>query len=650
MSPATLSAEPTTDWSAYFREVARQGADQPSYARCVEAYRRSTEAPNAVPGFMSMRIAILRNATVEPWLPELFMALLQRGIKASFHVGDYSAYEQYVADSSGLGDRRPDYVFLYFDPAELAGDARHDPPADMTEALLARIEGIVQGLLDATGAGLVVANLPPGLAEAHSLRGDQDPGSWHQRRRAVNLGLVERLSASPRTAILDLDRVVGEYGRSKAYDLRMAFLARSPFSAGFLPCFADAFAEIVAVAALPPKKCVVVDCDNTLWGGVLGEDGPNRVAIGTEYPGSAYREFQFFLKGLGRQGFLLAMNSKNNEADVLTFMAESPEMALRERDFAARRVNWSDKASNIEEIADELNIGLDSLIFIDDSPVECERVRTAFPEVQVEQFPSDPLAIPSFMASLRGTARLHVTEDDLKRTASIRANAQRERLRSTAPDIDAFIRNLQIKLTITRQDRSTVHRVSQLTQRTNQFNLATKRYAVSDVERLMDAGVVYAMRMKDRFSDYGVVGVAIATPRGDKPAATGGNQPAATGEQSAETGEEWEIDSFLMSCRAFGRKIESELLRTMLHDLARSGARVVRANRVATPKNGMTRDFYSQHGFSETPGSGHSGYWIDPRDAGRHDPVDHFYKRVTLIGFAATEPQRSQAPRSARTR
>ena len=638
MSSVVSPSAAPADWSAYFREVVRKRAERPSYARNVEAYRQSAEAPDAVRGFVSQRIAILRNATVEPWLPELFAALLQRGIKASFRVGDYSAYEQYAMDPTKLGKPKPEHFFLYFDPVELAGDARHDPPDDMTEALLARIEGIVAGLRD--HSSVVVANLPPGPVEAHALHGDQDPRSWHQRRRALNLALVQRLSPMPGVAILDMDRVVSEHGRSRAYDMRMTFLARSPFATSFLLRLGDALADIVATVVFPPKKCVVVDCDNTLWGGVLGEDGPDRVAIGAEYPGNVYREFQLFLKGLERRGFLLAMNSKNNEADVLTFMAQSPNMALRAGDFAARRINWNDKASNIKEIADELNVGLESLIFVDDSPVECERVRTAFPEVQVEQFPSDPLAIPSFMTSLQGTARLHVTEDDVKRAASIRANAEREELRRAAPDIDSFIRSLDIELAIARQDRSAVRRISQLTQRTNQFNLTTKRYAVSDVERLMDEGVVYAMSMKDRFSDYGVVGVAVATPGAPGTPASGGE---------ADGGDEWEIDSFLMSCRAFGRKIESELLLAVLDDARRSGVRLVRASRVPTSKNSMTRTFYPDHGFSKVLGGSKERYAIAPAESIRSDTRGPGLYRVTFCGFLARTPQRWPEPRSART-
>lgn len=629
--------QPAADWSAYFREVARRCAEQPSFAHSVEAYRRSAEAPDAVPGFVSQRIAILRNATVEPWLPEFFAALLQRGVKASFKVGDYSAYEQYAADPTKLGKPEPDCFLLYFDPTELAGDARHDPPDDMTEALLARIEGIVAGLRERSDAAVVVSNLPPGPVEVHALHGDQDPRSWQQCRRALNLALVHRLSPMPGVSILDLDRLVSEHGTSQAYDLRMAFLARSPLATDFLPRLGDALAELVTAGALPPKKCVVVDCDDTLWGGVLGEDGPDGVALGADYPGSVYREFQLFLKGLERRGFLLALNSKNNEADVLTFIAQSPNMALRVGDFAAHRINWNDKAANIREIADELNIGIDSMIFVDNSSVECERVRTAFPEVQVEQFPADSLTIPAFMTSLRGTTRLRVTEDDLKRTASIRANAQREELRRAAPDMDSFIRNLEIELVVYRQDLSAIGRVSQLTRRTNQFNLTTKRYAFADIERLMEAGVVYAMSMQDRFSDYGIVGVAIAMPGNAGASAIGSGT------------DEWEIDSFLMSCRAFGRKIEGELLRTVLDDARRSGVRLVRASRVPTAKNGMTRTFYPDHGFSEVGGDGEERYAIAPAKSIPPRAVGRELHRVTLSGFDATTPQRNPEPRAART-
>ena len=570
------------DWSERLRTASAKLASAPSHANAHEAYRAGMEAPAKVDGFASLNCGILRNATVEPWLPELYGALLQRGINTTFLLGDYAVYEPYASAPANLGTPTPDCFLVYLDVGGLAGDARHDPPADMAKALLGRITAIVGGLIERTAASIVVTNLAPEPHPAHSVHGDQDPEGWPHLRRTVNAELTAALFEEPRVSILDMDRIVGEFGASRAYDMRMYMTAASPFAVDFLPHLARAFAATVAAAVLPPKKCVVVDCDNTLWGGILGEDGPEGVAIGTSYPGSAYREFQLFLAGLARRGFLLAVNSKNNESDVLSFMEECPEMVLGAADFAAWRINWEDKAANLTELARELNIGLDSMIFIDDSPFECERVRSALPEVQVERFPANPLDIPRYLSAIQGVERLGVGKDDLARAESVRANASRERLRRDSPDPDAFLRSLSIRLTITRQDRTAVRRISELCQRTNQFNLTTIRYGVGDIERLMDEGAVYTMSMKDRFSDYGTIGVAIVD----------------TG-----SGDRWEIDSFMLSCRAFGRGVEVELLGAVLEDAGTAGVRSVGARHVATAKNGMTRNFFSDHGFAETGGS-----------------------------------------------
>ena len=567
------------EWGDFLRRAARDLAGAPSHARANELFGLGREAPPSVAGFRSVSFGILRNATVEPWLPELYVALLDQGIKADFSVGDFAVYERYAASPRELREPPPDIVLLYFEPATLVGDARHDPPGDTSESILARVDAVVAGLLESTSATIVVSNLAPDPIRFHQLHADQDPGSWPQLRRHVNAALLDRFHAEPRVAILDLDRIVAEYGASRAFDPRMYLMARNPFAVDFLPHLGRAFADIVVAVTVPPKKCLVVDCDNTLWGGVLGEEGLERVAIGTDYPGEAYREFQQFLRGLGRRGFLLAINSKNNEEEVLSFLADSLDMVLRPGDFAAHRINWNDKGSNLAEIAEEMNISLDSMIFVDDSPVECARIRSAFPEVLVEQFPANPAEIPRFIANLRGTQRLRVEAEDLKRARSLSANARRQRLKRKAPDLETFVRSLEIRLVIERQNRAAIPRVSQLTQRTNQFNLTTKRYSPGDIERLMSGGIVYTMSMEDRFSDYGIVGVAIVT--------------------DTDT-DVWEIDSFMLSCRAFGRHIERELLATVLADAAAAGARVVRARYVATAKNGMSRDFFPGHGFTLT--------------------------------------------------
>jgi FkbH-like protein len=578
-SPSPADSEGSRDWAAYFRNAADHMRESPTFAGANELYRVATEAPDYVAGFLSVRIGILRNVTVEPWIPDLFVGLLQRGIKAEFWTGEHDVFEPYgYADGLRLPGAL-DYLMVHLDASATIGDARYDPPSDLEHAIVSRVEHLIVALSESTYAKIILSNFGPDPVELYAPHVHQDPGSWPNRRRAINLALTERYSSDARVVILDLDRAISAFGAERAYDARMYLTARSPFAVGFLPRLGQALATIVAADRLPPKKCVVVDCDNTLWGGVLGEDGPGALAIGEAYPGSAYRQFQLFLKGLHARGVLLAVNSKNNEADVLEFFDRSPDMILRATDLAAYRINWKDKASNVRELAAELNIGLDAMILIDDSAVECELIRSLLPEVQVERFPSDPIDIEPFCASLRNLERLSVTDDDLKRAASMRANGAREQLRLAASDLSAFIESLEIRLTITKQDRDRAERISQLTQRTNQFNLTTRRYTVQEVQRWFERGTVYSMRMRDRFSDYGMIGVAITKPTSSQHVA---------------------IDSFMLSCRAFGRGVEGAFLGVVIEDARAGGATVVRACYLPTPKNQMVRDFFPEQGFAVT--------------------------------------------------
>lgn len=528
------------------------------------------------PDFRALVVAILRNATLEPWLPYFWVALVARGLVPRFWLGDYGVYEPYVVDpGSTLHELGPDVTLVYVDPEELGGDACMLADAGVYEALRARLTQLVDLVSARVGGELVISNLTPPPDAVSSTYSSQITTSWASVRRRLNVDLLERAALDASVHILDLDEVASRFGASGARDARTYYTSHVPFNGAFMPAVATAAAAVVAPIFVQPRKCVVVDCDNTLWGGVLGEDGPEGVQLGGGYPGDMYRRFQLFLRGLRDQGFLLAVNSKNNEPDVVEFMASSSDMVLREVDFAARRINWSDKAGNLRELAAELNIGLDSLLFIDDSEVECDLVRSLVPEVQVELFPTQPIEIPGFIERLTGVEVVRVTEDDLKRSESIRSNVQRERLKRTATDLDGFIRSLEIRLTIRAQAAELVGRVSQLTQRTNQFNLTTRRYTVEEVQRLIEQGLVFTLGMQDRFSDYGTVGVAIVTG----------------------SGEVADFDTLLMSCRAFGREIERAFMGSILEDLARRGFSRATGRYVPTRKNPMVADFFERCGF-----------------------------------------------------
>ena len=576
-------AAETDDWAAFVALVRDGGpaliADLP-LAAMVQRVTGRLDLDALPRGFRPLRVALLRNATLEPALPAVAVAMVQRGFVPEFRMGDFDVYEPYA---EGLGDRQrallagADVALVYWDPDQLAGDALFGPPDDFAEVLRARITSILEGLVGCVDGSVIVANLAPTMLDVFGARGARDPGSWPQVARRVNLALADFASQKESVAVLDLAGAVARFGVSGYRDGRIYYPSRVAFSAAFAPRFAEAFASTVAAALSQPRKCLVLDCDNTLWGGVLGEDGPEGVRIGTEYPGNLYRLFQLHLRALHDQGFLLALNSKNDETEVLAFLESSPDMVLRVEHFATHRINWGDKAENIRGIAADLNIGIDSLIFIDDSDVECARVRQALPAVQVERFPGVPLDIPAFIESLRGTEILRVTEDDRRRSESLRADVQRRALREGVGDYREFLDSLDIQLTIRRDASAQVERISQLTQRTNQFNLTTRRYSLAEVRAMVERDRVYTMAMRDRFSDYGTVAVAIV--------------------KDTERPGEAEIDSLLMSCRAFGRRIEETFLGVVLDDLAVAGVARVAAAYRPTARNGMVQDFYPRLGF-----------------------------------------------------
>lgn len=603
------------DWRSYLDLIARHMADgEPSLAMLNQALRRSAEAPESVEGYRRVRLGILRNVTVEPWLPAIFGGLVQRGILPSFWVGDFDVYEPYAFDPDGsLAHRKLDLLWVHFDAGVLAGDSHFAPPGDLGDRAGGRIMDVVDRLVEGWSGQVIVSNLADAPWDVMAPLAYQQRMSWLNQRRAVNLSLVERWEAEPRVHLLDVDEAVTRIGAGHAYDARMHLTARSPYSTPMLLELGRQMGALVSPLYLPPRKCLVVDCDNTLWRGILGEDGPEGLQLGDSYPGVAYREFQLFLKALSENGFILAINSKNDEGAVVSFVDGSPDMRLRMSDFAAYRINWRDKVTNLRELAEEINIGLDSMVFIDDSPVECELVASMLPEVQVERFPEDPVGIYRFVERLQGVERLWVTEDDRKRAASYRANVQREKLRREVTDLRDFIRGLEIRLTVTRQDRQSIQRITQLTQRTNQFNLTTRRYEVEEVERFFQEGAVYTLRMEDRFSDYGMVSVMILAP-------------------CAEAPDAWEIDTFLVSCRAFGRRVEEVFLRTVLRDMAHRGVGEVRGTYRRTEKNGMTRDFYPSQGFVPLRQGEEDAAYAVTLPAADHHPDDELYT-VERRGF-----------------
>lgn len=378
-------------------------------------------------------------------------------------------------------------------------------------------------------------------------------------------GLARRISS---VSVIDVGGIVASIGRSHALSLHNRLVMRMPYTKVAASKIASAYAQAIRERHTARKKVIVLDADNTLWGGIVGEDGVDGVAIDRQYPGSVYRRFQMQLRDLSETGLLLALVSKNNPADVEEVF-DRREMPLTRAHFSAVKVNWNPKSDNIAAIAEELNLGRDSLIFIDDNPFELEQVRAAFPEVDVYQFDGSRTdQALGLLASIPGLKTWSVTSEDRAKVEQYRQERQRTEAREQAMSLDDYLASLDLQLEIGVNRRSQIKRLSQLTNKTNQFNLTTRRYSESDIDRLMGRGQVFDVRLRDRFGDMGIVGVVIVA--------------------------DGEIDTFLMSCRALGRGVEAQILAWVCSAAGRSD---LTASYWPTSKNVMTAQFFDANGF-----------------------------------------------------
>ena len=408
------------------------------------------------------------------------------------------------------------------------------------------------------------------------------PGGDVQIVRKANSELRRALPAG--NYFVSLEEISGIDGRRAFYDLRSHFWTRQPFSqVGVVRLSAHIVAGIRAVTT-GSKKVVVVDLDNTLWGGIVGEVGADGIVLGETPEGEAYLAFQRYLKGLAERGILLAVSSKNEAADAREPFTRHPCMILSLDAFAAFEANWSPKVESLRRIADRLALGLDSFVFFDDNPAEREHVRQALPQVQVVEVPEDPCEyVPALEQSLAFEVAV-ITEEDAQRRLYYADAARRFDAAAAAPSLESYLRSLDMKATIRDIDAKDFERVVQLIAKTNQFNLTTRRHAADDVRALLAIpnSIGVTLRLRDRFGDQGLVAVLLAHPSRDASAAA----------------RVLEVDTLLMSCRIIGRTAEHLLVNHLLSEARRRGFTSVRGHFIATAKNSQVKNFWTSMGFS----------------------------------------------------
>jgi FkbH-like protein len=382
---------------------------------------------------------------------------------------------------------------------------------------------------------------------------------------------------------IDLEAIIASLGHPAALDHRKELLYRQPYSDAFHAACASAVVRVFKARASEPKKCLVLDCDNTLWGGVIGEDGVAGIELGEDFPGRAFLEFQRQVVALRNTGIFIALNSKNNPEDVWEMFDNHSGMVLKRTDISTARVNWKTKSENLKEIAKDLNIGLDALVFIDDSHFEIAEVRRNAPEVMAIQVPEDVADFPVLMKNVaRLFDRLDITADDTARVDMMQQEMDRRQLAQSMTDAD-FLSSLGLEVFLYPPGATDLARVTQLVNKTNQFNVTTRRYALDDIASLVaDAETdVYCATVKDKFGDYGLIGVGIVCHR------EGGIS---------------EFDSLLMSCRVLGRGVETAMIAHAADLAAKRGAKELRGLYKRTRKNSMVADLFSRHGFTSPSG------------------------------------------------
>ncbi|MCC7363125.1 MAG: HAD family hydrolase [Dehalococcoidia bacterium] len=535
-----------------------------------------------------IRVAFAGSSTLEPVAAAFRALAAAEGFAAETWLAPFGQYaEQLLDPSSGLYGFQPQLVVLavsgraivpaiYGDPLSMDANTRRMAAEGAADELM----GMVRAARANSSATILVhlaatpARSPIGMLDRAIPYGQAETIAHFNSR--ISAAAREMQGVYP----VDLDRLVAALGEGGAFDRRTELLAR--IEAG--PRLASALGETYLAAARAllgkSRKCLVTDLDNTLWGGVVGEDGVAGIQLGHDFPGSAYRAVQEELLALKRRGVLLAISSKNNEADAMEVLEGHPDMVLRPRDFAAMRINWRDKHENLVEIARELNIGLDSIVFLDDNPAECAMVRAALPQVEVVNLLGDPAHFAGIVRRLTHFDTLQLTDEDLRRTEMYAQGRERTAWeRAHATTIEEHLRELGLVLDVAPAPDHAIGRVAQLLAKTNQFNTTTLRMpddAVRCWATTERQGVLCA-RVRDRFGDHGLVGVAMWSRAGD----------------------EVTIDTFVLSCRVLGRGVERAFLAAVVDDVRARGASQVRGRFIPTAKNAPAASLFRDCGFEQ---------------------------------------------------
>jgi FkbH-like protein len=528
-------------------------------------------------------VAVTGHSTVAGVRAPLTAECARHGVLVETRVGDFDAYLRDLRDADGfLHAPDLDLALCLLDPHVLLDEAGSPWQVEDLERTarrkLEQLRLLTEEFTRSASAHLVLNTVPLPRGVTHRLIDHESRARAGVIWREFNSGLLNLALSDPRVHVIDLDPVVA--AGTPLVEPRMSVYAKARLSEAVLAGYAREVGHLLRMLTGRTKKVLTLDADNTLWDGVLGDDGPDGIAAATTFRGEAFGEFQRLVRQIGSQGVVLAVSSKNDHDALVDVVRGHPDMVLREADFARINANWQPKDVNLRDIARKLNLGLDGFVFADDSPFECGLVAESIPEVAVVRLDDEPaLHMERLLADgWFDTARL--TAEDRSRAALYRTEAERADLLEEAGSMEEYLEGLQIRVALAPARRGDVARVAQLSLRTNQFNLTTTRLQADDVTaRLEDPrALVLTVRSSDRFGDNGLVGVVFARREADGV----------------------HVENMLLSCRVFSRGIEQAAVGALLGHARDVGAGAVHASYRPTAKNGRVRDFWPSMGFETT--------------------------------------------------
>ena len=534
-----------------------------------------------------IRIAFVGSFTLNGFEETIQVQCNDEKINCITYNSPYNQFNQEILDeNSNLYKFKPDIIFLLIDNRTILENLFYfsninseNEKKKYTDEKFNEINNLIKTFTKKSHSKIIIANFviptytPLGIYESKIEYGIKE----------IIFELNKKLKELSRNIdscyVYDFNSFVTKFGEKNILDYKKMNYGDIKINFDIIPYLIYEFLGYVKPILGLNKKCIVLDLDNTLWGNIIGEDGFDGIKLGPYPEGRSFVEFQKVIKSLSENGIILAINSRNNQKDAMKVINEHPHMILREKDFSCIKINWNDKISNMREISNELNIGLDSIVFFDDDPVNRELLRMSIPEINTVELPKDPSTYAQILRNLNDFNTLKITKDDTHRKIMYKQEQNRQKLESSTENLNEYLKKLDIKIKIKLDDKFSISRISQLILKTNQFNLTTKRYQEEQIKEFVkdETMIVGCSEIEDKFGENGITNVFIIKTKPN----------------------EWIIDTFLLSCRIMGRGIEEGIIGKILEIAKNKGIEKITATFIPTEKNKPAENFLKNYGFEK---------------------------------------------------